>query len=122
MAERLTIVHVGYMHFDYRRRHCPDSILQSDRRVRVSACIQDNSVCFESNPLNAVYHLTLDVRLKIVDFHVSIPFTKLFQVVFKCNASVDGRFTLSQQIYVWAVRSEERRVGKECRSRWSPYH
>ena len=23
---------------------------------------------------------------------------------------------------VSAVRSEERRVGKECRSRWSPYH
>ena len=23
--------------------------------------------------------------------------------------------------YVW-MRSEERRVGKECRSRWSPYH
>src|ERR1035437_8702580 len=22
----------------------------------------------------------------------------------------------------WAARSEERRVGKECRSRWSPYH
>src|SRR6478752_9891450 len=22
----------------------------------------------------------------------------------------------------WIVRSEERRVGKECRSRWSPYH
>ena len=22
----------------------------------------------------------------------------------------------------WQVRSEERRVGKECRSRWSPYH
>src|SRR5438132_425036 len=24
--------------------------------------------------------------------------------------------------YVHPVRSEERRVGKECRSRWSPYH
>ena len=23
---------------------------------------------------------------------------------------------------VKAARSEERRVGKECRSRWSPYH
>ena len=23
---------------------------------------------------------------------------------------------------VGSVRSEERRVGKECRSRWSPYH
>src|ERR1041385_5734027 len=22
----------------------------------------------------------------------------------------------------WLYRSEERRVGKECRSRWSPYH
>ena len=22
----------------------------------------------------------------------------------------------------WQFRSEERRVGKECRSRWSPYH
>ena len=26
------------------------------------------------------------------------------------------------QFWKNAVRSEERRVGKECRSRWSPYH
>ena len=26
------------------------------------------------------------------------------------------------QATVDAARSEERRVGKECRSRWSPYH
>ena len=25
-------------------------------------------------------------------------------------------------LYVSSNRSEERRVGKECRSRWSPYH
>src|SRR3989442_5325553 len=25
-------------------------------------------------------------------------------------------------VYPWPPRSEERRVGKECRSRWSPYH
>src|SRR5256885_2305797 len=30
-----------------------------------------------------------------------------------------GVFTFSEII---AGRSEERRVGKECRSRWSPYH
>ena len=29
---------------------------------------------------------------------------------------------LSQQPRIWHRRSEERRVGKECRSRWSPYH
>ena len=28
---------------------------------------------------------------------------------------------LSKEDYA-LVRSEERRVGKECRSRWSPYH
>ena len=25
-------------------------------------------------------------------------------------------------IVIYCARSEERRVGKECRSRWSPYH
>src|SRR2546430_9728954 len=25
-------------------------------------------------------------------------------------------------VFVGSARSEERRVGKECRSRWSPYH
>ena len=29
-----------------------------------------------------------------------------------------GGFTTNRKPY----RSEERRVGKECRSRWSPYH
>ena len=27
-----------------------------------------------------------------------------------------------EKMYGVRVRSEERRVGKECRSRWSPYH
>ena len=26
------------------------------------------------------------------------------------------------ELTLWNARSEERRVGKECRSRWSPYH
>ena len=26
------------------------------------------------------------------------------------------------RMLIFALRSEERRVGKECRSRWSPYH
>ena len=31
------------------------------------------------------------------------------------------RFALEEDIHS-EDRSEERRVGKECRSRWSPYH
>ena len=34
---------------------------------------------------------------------------------FRINAGNDTK-------YITRRRSEERRVGKECRSRWSPYH
>ena len=36
------------------------------------------------------------------------------------NAPMQG--TASDLIKRATTRSEERRVGKECRSRWSPYH
>ena len=38
---------------------------------------------------------------------------------------LDRRQELIDEIARWSgipLRSEERRVGKECRSRWSPYH
>src|SRR3712207_9140661 len=38
----------------------------------------------------------------------------------KCNALPRAGKAISQVKFV--ARSEERRVGKECRSRWSPYH
>ena len=28
----------------------------------------------------------------------------------------------NNRFFYYCMRSEERRVGKECRSRWSPYH
>ena len=37
------------------------------------------------------------------------------------NMSLISRF-ISEQGKILSRRSEERRVGKECRSRWSPYH
>src|SRR3712207_8721337 len=45
----------------------------------------------------------------------------------KQDSAGEGRFEILleearvvRQVFAW--RSEERRVGKECRSRWSPYH
>ena len=35
-------------------------------------------------------------------------------VIYEANPALFGE--------TQALRSEERRVGKECRSRWSPYH
>src|SRR5260370_42043617 len=44
-----------------------------------------------------------------------------------CELSKNRSFPLAGSIYLRksfgaGSRSEERRVGKECRSRWSPYH
>ena len=36
--------------------------------------------------------------------------------------TLGGRFYLQVKLPAHENRSEERRVGKECRSRWSPYH
>ena len=43
---------------------------------------------------------------------------ELFQIL--KDDAVKVLHSICQQI--WKLRSEERRVGKECRSRWSPYH
>ena len=40
-----------------------------------------------------------------------------------CNAGDLGSIpVLGNPLEEGMARSEERRVGKECRSRWSPYH
>src|SRR3712207_9359385 len=40
----------------------------------------------------------------------------------KARATRNATFKLPRGIARTIARSEERRVGKECRSRWSPYH
>ena len=37
-------------------------------------------------------------------------------------AQAPGRGGVESDLCLHTGRSEERRVGKECRSRWSPYH
>ena len=39
-----------------------------------------------------------------------------------CGEAVPAAQRPARVVLVDDARSEERRVGKECRSRWSPYH
>ena len=52
--------------------------------------------------------LKLETRQEVYDFLEDV-------------ATIGEIKALSQRLEV-LLRSEERRVGKECRSRWSPYH
>ena len=54
----------------------------------------------------------------LVKFYGICPFLGVSK---KLDSSV-GMGAAGIAVMVIATRSEERRVGKECRSRWSPYH
>ena len=48
---------------------------------------------------------------------------ELLRFAYKLTADKEEANDLLQETSLKALdRSEERRVGKECRSRWSPYH
>ena len=51
------------------------------------------------------------IMLRHTNCHNASPFTEW-----------EGHQALGQNKGIFEPRSEERRVGKECRSRWSPYH
>src|SRR2546429_1257223 len=60
-----------------------------------------------------------DAHLKSADFfhvenHPDLTFNST-----SISKDADGELKVSGDL---TIRSEERRVGKECRSRWSPYH
>src|SRR3712207_2678308 len=66
--------------------------------------------------------LVTGVTCPIIRYHPAI----IAQAAATVALLSDGRFTLGigagERLNEHGVRSEERRVGKECRSRWSPYH
>ena len=46
----------------------------------------------------------------------------IFPIVWMIYSSLKEKRAFNADIVGLPKRSEERRVGKECRSRWSPYH
>ena len=47
-----------------------------------------------------------------------VAFSFYFALLLRADGAVEAGWWPHNR----ALRSEERRVGKECRSRWSPYH
>ena len=76
-------------------------------------------------PFKTFILITLPIIMPAVISGWLLSFTlSLDDLVIASFTSGPGSTTLPMKIYsmVRLGRSEERRVGKECRSRWSPYH
>src|SRR2546425_868871 len=73
-------------------------------------------------PLNS-YKQALRLNNEVPGIVIPEPLLKSMEAA--GSAARDRGFEVAREMLAWArteLRSEERRVGKECRSRWSPYH
>ena len=61
-----------------------------------------------------------EIEGEMGDSHVGLQARLMSQALRKLTGIIGKTNTVC--IFINQLRSEERRVGKECRSRWSPYH
>ena len=57
-----------------------------------------------------------------LDHYFSTTYLEKDQATMRLTTTETSTSTAARQLVHEIMRSEERRVGKECRSRWSPYH
>ena len=77
----------------------------------------DENFLLQTETAQKLYHEHA-AKMPIIDYHCHlIPQMVADDYQFKSLTEI----WLGGDHYKWR-RSEERRVGKECRSRWSPYH
>src|SRR3712207_9551416 len=73
----------------------------------------------DKTPNTGHHHLLVDVD-DAIEPNEPIPTDK--QHIHFGAGQTETRLELPPGRHTLQLRSEERRVGKECRSRWSPYH
>src|SRR3989441_7046690 len=79
----------------------------------------------QGQPLGATRNEALSLREPATKFEAATTYNNFYE--FGVNKDDPARLAHTLTPRPWTVqvdglRSEERRVGKECRSRWSPYH
>src|SRR2546422_5802938 len=94
---------IFFFFFSSRRRHT-----RCSRDWSSDVCSSD-LILFKVDRMSMAH--SLEVRVPLLDHH-------LLEWVLRLPWAM--RFQRGRGKHL--LRSEERRVGKECRSRWSPYH
>ena len=88
-------------------------------RMGEKLVIAGKDVTQKAKDLSGTAKLNFDIKAK-EDF-IEKQYAQIGKLYYEDHKEeADGAY--GQQMQAIAERSEERRVGKECRSRWSPYH
>ena len=107
---------------DYKETFSPVDRLEAIRMLLDFACFKD-FVLYQMDVKSAFLNDFIDEEI-YVEQPPSFQSFNFPNHYFKLKKAFYG---LKQALRAWyerlsKFRSEERRVGKECRSRWSPYH
>src|SRR2546430_5786066 len=103
------------------RRFVPFFFFSSRRRHTRFDCDWSSDVC--SSDLFGTDCEPLQVVRQLVGLVLELGVGELLAIPAEHRHGRGGTKCLGgEQLMDAGVRSEERRVGKECRSRWSPYH
>src|SRR3712207_7081976 len=96
------------------------STIFKDTRLLAEQAVAAASAYAEGNEPEANNTDTYDNGVKIVPSYL-LPVETVFADDIQ-SVLVDSGYWTADEVASGQSRSEERRVGKECRSRWSPYH
>src|SRR4051812_19643156 len=106
---------LSYYHYDYHHDYFGFQTIQA-LKPAIEAC--GISTISQSPMLG--FHKQMDNRIKLLEEILSF---RMQGVEFdNGDMYVDGHKAASDVRDEFVSRSEERRVGKECRSRWAPDH
>ena len=84
---------------------------------------EDNEILFEGDIVLRITYDCEDEYEPIAQVADKIPFSRVIEAPVRAGMEADVCAMVEEcNIQIETNRSEERRVGKECRSRWSPYH
>src|SRR6266511_2268847 len=96
------------------------------RKIKVRLIIYILFFFFYKNTLTYFFFFFFQAEDGIRDFHVTGVQTCALPILERLKRSSPDVVLLDVRMPkmtgIEFLRSEERRVGKECRSRWSPYH
>ena len=101
----------------------PEAIQYTAKREYISSVYQKILLgdIITRNGIRNDYAIKILMKKLAESVKSEISYTKLHGILKSIGISV-GKESIIDYIQYAKDRSEERRVGKECRSRWSPYH